>query len=122
MPHKPKRPCSYPGCPALTDGRYCPTHQSVMDAQYNRHERDPESRRRYSGGWLRIRARQLAEQPLCEECARSGRLTPAQEVHHIIPLVSGGMNDKANLMSLCKRCHSGITMSEMNGRTNARGR
>ncbi|MCR1954151.1 HNH endonuclease, partial [Clostridioides mangenotii] len=24
MPKKPKRPCSYPGCPELTDGRFCP--------------------------------------------------------------------------------------------------
>ena len=23
MPKRPKRPCSYPGCGRLTDGRYC---------------------------------------------------------------------------------------------------
>ena len=23
MPRKPKRPCSHPGCPNLTDGRFC---------------------------------------------------------------------------------------------------
>ena len=23
MPRKPKRPCSYPGCPKLVDGQYC---------------------------------------------------------------------------------------------------
>lgn len=28
MPRKPKKPCAYPGCPNLTDGRYCPEHQS----------------------------------------------------------------------------------------------
>ena len=27
MPRKPKRPCSYPGCPKLTDGRFCEEHQ-----------------------------------------------------------------------------------------------
>ncbi len=24
MPSKPKKPCAYPDCPNLTDGRYCP--------------------------------------------------------------------------------------------------
>lgn len=24
MPRKPKKPCAYPGCPNLTEGRYCP--------------------------------------------------------------------------------------------------
>ena len=23
MPRKPKRPCSFPGCPKLTEGRFC---------------------------------------------------------------------------------------------------
>lgn len=27
MPYKPKRPCSWPGCPNLTHGRYCEEHQ-----------------------------------------------------------------------------------------------
>lgn len=26
MPKKPKRPCSYPGCPELTDRRFCEEH------------------------------------------------------------------------------------------------
>jgi len=32
MPRKPKRPCSFPGCPELTDGRYCDMHQRQVDA------------------------------------------------------------------------------------------
>ena len=43
MPYKPKRPCSYPGCPRLTAGRYCEEHQKVVTAHYNKHERDPAS-------------------------------------------------------------------------------
>ena len=39
-----------------------------------------------------------------------GRLTPAQEVHHILPFADGGTNDEDNLMALCKSCHSGITI------------
>ena len=116
MPHRPKHPCGYPGCPALTDGRYCEPHQSIMDARYNRYERDPGGKRRYKGGWGRIRARQLAGYPLCMECQRVGRLTPANEVHHIIPLGAGGTNAPDNLMSLCKPCHSRVTISETNRR------
>ena len=112
MPHKPKRPCSFPNCPALTDDSFCPQHQSVMTARYNHHERDPKTRRRYGSGWQRIRARQLAAEPLCEVCRLEGRVTPAREVHHIMPLTAGGTHDPANLMSLCKPCHSRITLAE----------
>lgn len=72
MPHKPKRPCAYPGCPALSDGRYCPEHQKVITAHYNRYERDPASRKRYGRAWKRIRDSYIAEHPLCEQCQRDG--------------------------------------------------
>ena len=29
MPKKPKRPCSYPGCSKLTDGRFCEEHAKL---------------------------------------------------------------------------------------------
>ncbi len=35
MPNKPKRPCSYPGCPRLVDGQYCEEHKRLTDKQYN---------------------------------------------------------------------------------------
>jgi 5-methylcytosine-specific restriction protein A len=109
MPRKPKRPCSYPGCPELTDDRYCEQHQSLVNKQYNKYQRDPESNKRYGRSWKRIRDRYIKTHTLCEECQRQGRLTPAEEVHHIIPLANGGSNNKENLMSLCKSCHSRIT-------------
>ena len=31
MPRKPKRPCSYPGCPNLTDGRFCEEHSKLYN-------------------------------------------------------------------------------------------
>jgi 5-methylcytosine-specific restriction protein A len=103
MPRKPKRPCSFPGCPELTDGRYCDKHQKQVDAYYNKYERDPQTRKRYDRRWRRIRDRYISEHPLCEECQKYGRLTPAEEVHHIIPLSKGGTNADSNLMSLCKQ-------------------
>jgi len=43
-------------------------------------------------------------------CLQNDRLTSMQEVHHIIPLSQGGTNDLDNLMSLCKSCHSSISV------------
>lgn len=112
MPMKPKRPCNKPGCPELTAGRYCAVHQREADAYYNKYQRDPDTKRRYGRGWPRIRAQQLAAHPLCALCQGEGRATPADEVHHIVPLAQGGTNAQENLMSLCKPCHSRITATE----------
>lgn len=112
MPYKPKRPCGYPGCPKLTEGRFCEEHQKTIDDHYNKYERDPATRKHYGRSWKRIRDRFLGEHPLCERCQKEGRLTPAEEVHHIVPLSKGGNNSTENLMSLCKSCHSATTAKE----------
>ena len=39
MPRRPKKPCSFPGCPNLTEGRYCDEHTKVMNDRYNKYER-----------------------------------------------------------------------------------
>ena len=112
MPYKPKRPCSYPGCGRLCDNgeQYCAEHKKLMDKHYNNFQRDPEHNKRYGRAWKRIRDRYIKAHPLCEECQKSGRLTPAEEVHHILPLSKGGGNEASNLMALCKSCHSRITV------------
>ena len=112
MPRKPKRPCSHPVCPRLTDGRFCEEHQKQENKRYEKYDRDPAMRRRYGRTWKRIRDRHIAEHPLCEVCKKQGRITPAEEVHHIKPLSQGGTHDDSNLMSLCKECHSRITAKE----------
>lgn len=112
MPKKPKRPCSHPGCPKLTDGRFCEEHQRQENQRYEKYDRDLAVRRRYGRAWKRIRDRHIAANPLCEECKKHGKLTPAEEVHHILPLSQGGTHEDSNLMSLCKSCHSEITAKE----------
>lgn len=108
MPRKPKRPCSYPGCPELVDGRFCKFHAKQENRRYEKYRRDPETRRCYGRAWKRIRDRYIKAHPLCEECKRSGKLTVSEEVHHILPLSEGGSNREDNLMALCKSCHSKI--------------
>ena len=112
MPRKPRKPCRYPGCSALTDESYCPEHKRLVAAQYNRYERTPEMKKRYKGAWPAIRRSYIKAHPLCEVCRREGRYTEAREVHHIIPLADGGTHDANNLMALCKPCHSRITATE----------
>lgn len=115
MPKRPKRPCSFPGCPQLTDRRFCEEHAKQEAKRYEQYQRDPACRSRYGRAWKRIRDRYIKTHPLCEECFKRGRFTEAQEVHHIRPLSQGGTHDEANLMALCKSCHSRIT-AEMGDR------
>lgn len=65
----------------------------------------------HSARWPRLRNLTLRESPVCADC---GGL--AQEVHHIIPPdryrddpdeVMRLMFDPSNLVSLCRRCHTG---------------
>ena len=115
MPKRPKRSCSYPGCPNLTDGRFCEEHARKEAKRYEKYDRDPAVRRRYGRAWKRIRDRFITAHPLCEECRKRGVITPAQEVHHIKPLSQGGTHAESNLMALCTPCHSRIT-AEMGDR------
>jgi len=112
MPMKPKRPCSYPGCPKLTDGRFCEEHAKEEAKRYEHYQRNPAVKKHYGRSWKRIRDRYIAAHPFCEQCQKDGRITPAEEVHHIKPLSQGGTNDVDNLMSLCTSCHSEITARE----------
>lgn len=115
MPKRPKKPYSFPGCPRLTNGRYCEEHERLMNARYNKYERPYKSGERYGAEWRKIRNRYIKAHPLCEICRGRGLVVPATEVHHKIPLSRGGTHDDENLMSLCKSCHSRIT-AEMGDR------
>lgn len=110
MPKTPRRPCGFPGCPNLTDGRFCEAHAKQENRRYERYQRDPATKRRYGRAWQRIRDRYAAAHPFCEECYKRGVLTPTEEIHHIKPLAHGGTHAEDNLMALCKPCHSRITV------------
>lgn len=106
MPYKPKKPCAYPGCPKLTNKRYCVEHTKQEARRYERYERDPETHKRYGRSWVRIRKAFMSANPLCELCKTEGRLNPAELVHHKRKLTEGGTNDWSNLQALCPECHS----------------
>jgi len=56
--------------------------------------------------WRRLRDAKLNAHPLCELCQAQGLTMPADMVHHLKPIRSGG-NAWAwdNLQSLCNDCH-----------------
>ena len=66
--------------------------------------------------WLRLRKGVLTRHPVCEMCEKEGILSPAVEVHHVVPVETGLtrmekenlMYDAHNLMALCHNCHVSI--------------
>ena len=108
MPRKPKQPCGYPGCPELSEGRYCEKHRKLVAKNYETYTRNPELKKKYNSRWKQVRDRYVRLHPFCERCLEQGRLTAVQEVHHIVPLARGGTHNAGNLMSLCRSCHNKI--------------
>lgn len=75
MPFKPKRPCSYPGCPQLTDGRYCEEHKKLTDRQYNLYQRDKVSQRFYqSDEWRQVNGSILRKNLFVGNARKTGNL------------------------------------------------
>lgn len=68
----------------------------------------------HTSRWLKLRRDKITQCPLCERCKEEGRITPATEVHHIVPVESGVslrekerlMFDPHNLRALCHDCHA----------------
>lgn len=87
-------------------------HQRNNDNFYNAARRKIYSSER----WRRLRAWKFACNPLCEQCLREGKTTPAEDIHHITSFMSTDdpvqrnflAYDFDNLMSLCKKCHQKI--------------
>lgn len=81
--------------------------------------REPKKKAIYSSllnswKWQQLRRKKFLANPICEDCAAKGRVTPTEEVHHHRPVESGKDEiemrqlayDYNNLVSLCKACHS----------------
>ena len=68
--------------------------------------------------WRKIRLTYLKEHPICEECLKKGKVTPATSVHHIKSPFKGGeinytlLQDYSNLEAVCHECHAEIHNKE----------
>lgn len=64
--------------------------------------------------WRTLRLIKLSNDPLCEICLKTDKLVPASEVHHIKDIEDDPTYENATnyegLQSLCKSCHSSITL------------
>ena len=118
MPSRLASACRAPGCPnRATAHGYCDAHQHLVRQtrreawQQADSQRGSAAERGYGGAWQKARLAWLKAHPLCEECLRQGRTTPATVVDHIIP----HKGDKhlfwrsENWQSLCTACHNAKT-------------
>ncbi|MFA7174937.1 MAG: HNH endonuclease [Kiritimatiellia bacterium] len=119
MPNRPKRPCNHPGCRELVQPpeRYCAGHQREAQQQradthrhYDATQRNQRARVFYnSPEWEAVRkAVLMRDHHLCQKCLRTGRITPADAVHHIEELLKAWHRrlDMSNLVSICESCHN----------------
>lgn len=74
--------------------------------------------------WQDLRELKLKADPLCQLCERRGRLVPATEVDHVVPLVDRPdlAYEWANLMSICRPHHNRKTAREALARRRAQER
>lgn len=109
MPWSSRRPCRALGCPNISErgSVYCKQHADLERGRQCERERGTAAQRGYDGAWQNARKGYLAKHPLCAECLKSGRYTPATVVDHIIPHRGnkGLFWDADNWQSLCKQCH-----------------
>ena len=67
----------------------------------------------HSQRWRALRLQHLKQYPLCEGCKAKGLVTPATEVHHVLPIerapsleeMEARAYNTRNLQSLCRACH-----------------
>ncbi len=102
MPRKPMKPCAIPGCPNLTEGRYCEKHQRQENKRYEKYDRDPAVRRRYGRVWKRIRDSYVKTHPFCELCYEKGVIVPVRKCITRCRLLKEELTSEA-ILYLCAR-------------------
>ncbi len=99
--------CAMPGCPTLTEGRYCRSCAVVQEhARPNFSLRRLYRTQRWRHPSYGIRSQVLNEQPLCPECQQAGFITPTTDVHHTEKATAENFFDRAILQALCHAHHS----------------
>lgn len=125
MPIAAKRPCTFPGCGALTEDGRCPKHRRA-EAREHDARRGSSTERLYSYRWQQASKAFLSAHPLCmcDDCkAGDLRVTAATVVDHHIPHRGDRALfwDSTNWRSMSKPCHDAKTAREDGGFGN-RGR
>lgn len=108
-----KKICSFPGCQnaVIGEGAYCDKHKKEAcrdtTSQYARYYKTP--------WWRKARKNFLLTHLWCEECARKGKHTLADTVHHREGFCNWtSFCDKTKWEALCSSCHGKIHSKETN--------
>lgn len=97
---RPKRVCSMPHCPNLTEGGRCDEcRKGAQGALQER--RGTSAQRGYGARHRKWRKIILARDPICRGCDRA----PSRIADHIVPLEFGGDWEIENGQGLCWACH-----------------
>jgi len=123
MAEKSQHFCNHHGCNQLTKDRYCAVHMAEHEQTQRQYKaehdktRGTATERGYNSKWRKARITYLSHHPLCAECERQDKLTPADVVDHIIPHKGDSTLfwNTDNWQPLCKRHHDIKTAKEDGG-------
>lgn len=110
MTTRPRKPCTYPGCGALTDGRSSRCAKHPREAWQG--NATSQGKRKTGRALQAARGALFERQPLCVECARSGVVRLATIRDHIVPIAEGGEDAESNTQGLCDDCHDAKSKAE----------
>ena len=109
------KPCARSSCPnlALPNEPYCAACTKRNTKRYYQ-ARNKSYQHLYSSRWRKASKSFIACNPLCAECLKQGRQTPATVTDHIVPHKGDTTTfwDVSNWQALCKRCHDTKTSKE----------
>lgn len=99
---------------------YKPKKKYVRENINNRAERNEIYN---TNKWRKLRNATFLQQPLCRVCELEGKITPTEDIHHLISLLSTNdpnlrrkiAFDPYNLIGVCKKCHNRIHNSDLQG-------
>jgi 5-methylcytosine-specific restriction protein A len=119
MPNAPRRPCNRPGCPSLTDKRYCDSHARESKRREVR-TKGNTTERGYGYDWQKLRNVHIRMFPLCADPYHVHLHRPviAKHVDHIESIQDAPQRrlDPTNLQSLCENCHNSLKQKEERNR------
>jgi len=119
MPNRAARKCPHVGCNQLLRG---PTWQCSKHPRIAWRKRDDAPKRITGRHLQRARAELFANEPLCAECIKHGRIRLATQRDHVLSLEENGEDIASNTQGLCDECHAAKTKRESaRGRTRGGG-
>lgn len=86
-------------------GKWASIHRTGQDSPLWRGGKsiyDAVKKQFHGLSWETISRRHRRREPQCRLCGS----TQGLDVHHIVPIMSGGTNERWNLMTLCVACHN----------------